>query len=353
MHWKECTMSNDKKSTDKFPRKMVLPDGTVFTAYGVSKASPPITPLSGRGISPAPRPAPTTHKPAVPVDWSFWPASRRVKRDEAIALSLGLDPHSLYSNTDGHINPEFCPDNATAILFLKRMAQLAACDSRTNILLSEFSAWAISVGMTPMPDKFVALAHAQARQQPQSTANDQDSCNMVEQSRNGTIIAWDYWRGRKQITPQQAAELAHCVEPDKGQKTKELSIRIQRLAESLAEHSPTWTLSVLVEHLGEDAPFNMKQVVASGNNIAPAKAGAGDAMHTPHKKGAKWTVDDLQELLADSKSMTQEQLAQFHGIERQRISTLLAQAKDQFGTRSSTDLSRNPLSKLIQFSNKK
>lgn len=176
---------------------------------------------------------------------------------------------------------------------------------------------------------------------------------MVEQSRNGTIIAWDYWRGRKQITPQQAAELAHCVEPDKGQKTKELSIRIQRLAESLAEHSPTWTLSVLVEHLGEDAPFNMKQVVASGNNIAPAKAGAGDAMHTPHKKGAKWTVDDLQELLADSKSMTQEQLAQFHGIERQRISTLLAQAKDQFGTRSSTDLSRNPLSKLIQFSNKK
>jgi hypothetical protein len=133
MHWKECTMSNDKKSTDKFPRKMVLPDGTVFTAYGVSKASPPITPLSGRGISPAPRPAPTTHKPAVPVDWSFWPASRRVKRDEAIALSLGLDPHSLYSSTDGHINPEFCPDNATAILFLKRLALLAACDSRTNI----------------------------------------------------------------------------------------------------------------------------------------------------------------------------------------------------------------------------
>jgi len=152
-------MSNDKKSTDKFPRPVVLPDGTVFTAYGVSKASPPITPLSGRGISPAPRPAPTTHKPAVPVDWSFWPASRRVKRDEAIALSLGLDPHSLYGSADGHINPEFCPDNATAILFLKRMNLLAACDSRTNIPLSEFAAWAVS-NLPSIPPEFEAIVNA-------------------------------------------------------------------------------------------------------------------------------------------------------------------------------------------------
>ncbi len=83
------------------------------------------------------------------------------------------------------------------------------------------------------------------------------------------------------------------------------------------------------------------------------KADVADARRTPHQKGAKWTDEDLQLLLADSESMTQEQLAQFHGVERQRISTLLAQAKDQFETKSSTDLSINPLAKLVKFNNRK
>jgi hypothetical protein len=270
-------MSNDKKNTDKFPRKMLLPDGTVFTAYGVrtTSAPPPIKPMGASATVRSSAP-PTTHRPAVAVDWAFWPASRRVKQDEAIALSLDLDPHSLYSNIDGHINPEFCPDNATAILYLKRLSLLAACNSRTNILLSEFSAWAVSVGMTPLPNELVARTHAQGRHQPDTTANNKVTCDCAELALNGYQIAWDYWRGRKQITPQQAAELAHCVEPDKGKVPKELSIHIQRLAESLAEHSPTWTLSALVKHLGDEVPFNMKQVVASGN-AAPAKVGAVDS----------------------------------------------------------------------------
>ena len=155
-------MSNDKKATAKFPQRMVLPDGTVFTAYGVrtTKAPPPIKPLSACRVSPAPKPAPTTHKPAVPVDWSFWPASRRVKRDEAVALSLALDPHFLYSSINGHINPEYCPDNATAMLFLKRLNLLAASDSRTNILLSEFAAWAVSISLAPIPPEFEAIVNA-------------------------------------------------------------------------------------------------------------------------------------------------------------------------------------------------
>lgn len=154
-------MSNDKKAPEKFPQKMVLEDGTVFTAYGAvtTNAPPPLKPIGGRpGLTR--KPAPITHKPAVPVDWSFWPASRRVKRDEAIALSLDLDPHTLYSSTDGHINPEFCPDNATSILFLKRLNLLAASDSRTNILLSEIASWAVSISLSPIPPKFEEIANA-------------------------------------------------------------------------------------------------------------------------------------------------------------------------------------------------
>jgi hypothetical protein len=152
-------MSNDEKTLDKFPRKQVLPDGTVFTAYGVrtTSAPPPIKPM-GPCATVRKSVPPSTHRPAVPVDWSFWPASRRVKQDEAIALSLGLDPHSLYNNTDGHINPEFCPDNATAILFLKRLNLLAASNSRTNILLSEIAAWASFINLTPIPSELEALA---------------------------------------------------------------------------------------------------------------------------------------------------------------------------------------------------
>jgi uncharacterized protein (DUF433 family) len=75
-------------------------------------------------------------------------------------LSLGLDPHSLYGHTNGYINPEFCPDNATELLFLKRLNLLAASDSRTNILLSEFAAWAVSISLAPIPPELEAIANA-------------------------------------------------------------------------------------------------------------------------------------------------------------------------------------------------
>jgi len=140
-------MNDNKKTPDKFPRTVVLPDGTVFKAYGVTTIK-----------APHPFAATTTHRPAMPVDWAFWPASRRVTCDEAIALSLGLDPHSLYSNIDGRINPEFCPDNATAILFLKRLILLTACNSKTNIPLSEIAAWAVSINLSPIPPELETIA---------------------------------------------------------------------------------------------------------------------------------------------------------------------------------------------------
>ncbi len=40
-------MSDDKKAPEKFPQKMVLPDGAIFEAYGVrtTSAPPPIKPM--------------------------------------------------------------------------------------------------------------------------------------------------------------------------------------------------------------------------------------------------------------------------------------------------------------------
>jgi hypothetical protein len=248
-----------------------------------------------------------------------------VKLWQAVALSMNIDPDSLKHHPQAWMagpgaGPIFTEDSYPSREERdradKRLRLLVAnktvkngfspgtlsMDNPANhgVRLSEFAAWAISVGMTPLPDELVALTHAQDRQQSETTANDKVTCDCAELALNGYQINWDYWRGRKQITPQQAAELAHCFEPDKGKVTKELSICIQRLAESLAEHSPTWTLSALVRHLGEDAPFNMKQAVASGNNIAPAKVGAGDTA----------TEDEQPEPVTDSRPSGEDADAQ-------------------------------------------
>lgn len=67
-------MSNDNKAPDKFPRKMVGPDGKVITVYGVTT----------RAVVVAKEP-----------DWDFWRLRKFVKDWEAAALSIGIDPDSM------------------------------------------------------------------------------------------------------------------------------------------------------------------------------------------------------------------------------------------------------------------
>ncbi len=120
----------------------------------------------------------------------------------------------------------------------------------------------------------VNLRFSQASESRDTIWNNEITCIMRELSLNDAPVDWDHWRQRG-FYPHKAAELAHCVKPDTIEPTKELKRKIQRLAESLAEHSTTWTLSELVKHLGDKAPFNMKRAAASGS-IAAAKVGAGD-----------------------------------------------------------------------------
>jgi len=90
---------------------------------------------------------------------------------------------------------------------------------------------------------------------------------------------------------------------------------------------------------------------------APAKndiqAGAG--VSAAHKRGDKWTGDELQALSQASKSgMTQGALAKEYGYTRQRISALLKQAKSEVDSKpSSTDLTKNSFATLVRFNKNK
>ncbi len=104
----------------------------------------------------------------------------------------------------------------------------------------------------------------------QTTANDDEVCDVAEFAYNGGPIDWTYWQDRK-ATPHQAAKLANCIDPitwpgneyEQGTIPKAMQEKIQRLEEWLAERNDQWTLSALVDALGTDAaPYSMREYAA-------------------------------------------------------------------------------------------
>jgi hypothetical protein len=158
-------MSNDKKTPDKFPRKMVGPDGKVITVYGVTTRfveAPPIKPM---GNSATLRKQPTV-SPAP--DWREWGNIPNVEVWQACALSLKIDPHSLTkceeweSDTrDGYpylraasfpsraIREEFYLRRRVLIANLRKNPEWFTYNSlsaagNSSLSTSEFAAWAVS-----------------------------------------------------------------------------------------------------------------------------------------------------------------------------------------------------------------
>lgn len=66
----------------------------------------------------------------------------------------------------------------------------------------------------------------------------------------------------------------------------------------------------------------------SGNHSIPIKG-------VPHKKNGKWSIADLQGLIhAKDQGISDEKLADLHGVTRSRISLLVKQAREKFLTSS-------------------
>ena len=94
----------------------------------------------------------------------------------------------------------------------------------------------------------------------------------------GGLIDWDYWARLNDITPEEAAKLAHYINPkvqDKHIDSQSLKFRgdlckeINKLSEWLEERSKKWTLTELVLALDEYnqrcyytlLPYGMRQAV--------------------------------------------------------------------------------------------
>lgn len=102
----------------------------------------------------------------------------------------------------------------------------------------------------------------------QCIGDNADLCATAELIRNGGPIDWRYWSARREITPQEAAKLAHCIDPiqwpndqhAQGPILNDLHIKIQRLAALLAERNQKWTLIALAAMLGNNAPLFMREI---------------------------------------------------------------------------------------------
>ena len=130
-----------------------------------------------------------------------------------------------------------------------------------------------------------------------SFGTDVDQQDAAELVRNGEEIDWNYWSRRRQITPDQAAKLAHFIDPMKwpdnefaqGAITRRLAIKLRKAAGWLSDHGASFSLAKVVELLGDFAPLRMRQ--AAGQTGASTRA----------SNVRRWTDDKLRSLLEESR----------------------------------------------------
>ena len=92
---------------------------------------------------------------------------------------------------------------------------------------------------------------------------------------------------------------------------------------------------VAVAAVAEKKKNNMQ---STGDDLLKDDADGTASKH--REKGAKWSGEELQELLREHRNgATPQMLASKHSLSRQRISTLLTQAREAFGTKAKTELS--------------
>lgn len=92
---------------------------------------------------------------AIAPEWRYWPATRPVNLPQAIALSMNIDPGSLMQGAFGWKGFSDLPIDE---MFNKRLDLLESYGEHgSEMLLSDFAAWAVSVNLAPLPDEIAAM----------------------------------------------------------------------------------------------------------------------------------------------------------------------------------------------------
>ncbi|WGS43706.1 hypothetical protein LFL97_09370 [Burkholderia sp. JSH-S8] len=219
-----------------------------------------------------------------------------------------------------------------------------------TLTFTKFDVTAARLRYEAAPDAYVQAVEARAMATHVS--------KMVELINNGEeSIDWDYWVGKMpRWTAYQAVRLMAALDPAKhpdlsfkrketAGAAKEHAQRLETLATShrMNEVSPSEWLK-WADELNEPVHDGFRAAVTlvadqrepTGPITEPGPLPPTVAVRTMIRQGDKWTDAELRTLLEEinQPGATQQQLAEKYGVKRQRISTLLKQAKDKFETRA-------------------
>lgn len=171
---------------------------------------------------------------------------------------------------------------------IHRLTPIRATSTQVFFLAAELISWAAEKGFPLKPgltDAVLASAakyvahHEETKaarltkvpqNAPQNVSTDADTCAIAEMVMNGGPIVWDLWAHRTKIAPSDAAKLIFCIDPIRwpgsdcaqGAIDNELTYKIAMRAALLGDRSSHWSLSSLVDFLGDqDAPAGMQEAV--------------------------------------------------------------------------------------------
>jgi hypothetical protein len=246
-----------------------------------TSAPPPIKPLGGNTFR---QYGVTTRAAAIPKtpDWREWGHMPKVEVWQACALSLNIDPHSLTKCQDWE------SDTRDGYPYFRD----ASFPSKTISKEFYLRRRVLIANLPNNPEWFTYKSLSTAGSSPLSTSE---------------FAAWA-------VSKMQWPDIP-----------PELKAMARKPGEQAVAPAPQ-----------NDVP------------LTPAKVGDGDtAAHgdavlsqQPHSKGAKWTDDELQNLLRDHNAgKSQEDLASFHGVKRQCISKVLQRANANFAPKRAADIS--------------
>jgi hypothetical protein len=143
--------------------------------------------------------------------------------------------------------------------------------------------------------------------QPQTKLEDEATCLMLEEYRNGGPIDWQVWLLMSNITPKQAAKLAFCIDPIQwngkncafGSIPDDLRTEIQRFSQFLKGIKQSWTLQEIANRTGE-LPYTMMQALkaqykAQDDELKRRAEAQSDDM----KRAGRYTLQAVANELAD------------------------------------------------------
>ena len=137
-----------------------------MTKKPVLNAPPPFEPLRGLSLPRSQSNGAQVHQVHKP-DWSMWSGDQRVAIEEAVSLTMDIDPTPLLRVQD-FITPESFPEDRRADFSKRQAALKRKFNGRTSSMLSDAVHYATQKEWSGLPPELVAMATVPPDTTPQS-----------------------------------------------------------------------------------------------------------------------------------------------------------------------------------------